>query len=213
LKIQIRQIRGQVHFPEVPENEPDPFFNNNPYRFTDPDGRVACPNTAPGTCYLSDTYDKSKSGHENIQSTPSRDKVVVSMIPRMTTRGSGAEKQGFVVTKGGKDSAKLSPGSTASSGGRNAQVGGKLPANATVVVHSHPDGTASMNTVDVGLADSQPLYIAGVPHATINDGRAGIREMVDGQLQFRMVEGTLTEQEQVDVQQDINREQGLFQQQ
>lgn len=59
------------------------------------------------------------------------------------------------------------------------------------------------------LGDSQPLT-KGLTNGTVLGNRLGVHEVVNGTLQFRMIDGTMTSQERRDMQQNLNDEQRIF---
>jgi hypothetical protein len=61
-----------------------------------------------------------------------------------------------------------------------------------------------------GLGDAQPLS-KGLTNGTVMGDRLGVHEIVNGQVQFRMIDGKMTSQEQRDMQQNLNDQQKLLQ--
>lgn len=59
------------------------------------------------------------------------------------------------------------------------------------------------------LGDAQPLT-RGLTNGTVLDNRLGVHEMVNGVLQFRMIDGKMSGQERRDMQQNLNAEQRIF---
>lgn len=83
-----------------------------------------------------------------------------------------------------------------------------VPDGATTAIHGHREGATDgmIDASDQTLGDSQPVTI-GLPGYVIADGRVGVREMVDGQLQHRMVSGTLSSHERQKIQENLNSQQ------
>ena len=69
---------------------------------------------------------------------------------------------------------------------------------------------ADNTRVGGGFGDSQPL-LSSLPGVVISDGRVGVRELVNGQLQHRMLKGELDPDETYEIQTNLNTEQRLFQ--
>jgi hypothetical protein len=61
-----------------------------------------------------------------------------------------------------------------------------------------------------GYGDSQPLTV-GLPNVVVSDDRVGVREIDGGRLQHRMLRGTLSNEEENAIQQNLNKEQKKFQ--
>jgi hypothetical protein len=61
------------------------------------------------------------------------------------------------------------------------------------------------------LGDAQPLKF-GLTNGTVMGDRLGVHEEVNGELQFRMIDGQLTPEEEYDIQQNLNIEQDELQQ-
>lgn len=91
------------------------YANNNPYRFTDPDGRAACPKGSGGSCIDSP---RTESG-TTPQSGPSAQQQAVDSQVRSASRNdrlsdgtrlnsSGGKEQGFSASADGTKSAQLS---------------------------------------------------------------------------------------------------------
>jgi RHS repeat-associated protein len=60
-----------------------------------------------------------------------------------------------------------------------------------------------------GLGDAQSLT-RGLPMGTVLERRLGVHEVVNGVLQFRMIDGRMTRTERRDIQQNLNQEQRIF---
>ena len=60
------------------------------------------------------------------------------------------------------------------------------------------------------LGDAQPLS-KGLTNGTVMGDRLGVHEIANGQVQFRMIDGRMTSQEQRDMQQNLNDQQKLLQ--
>jgi RHS repeat-associated protein len=198
------------------------YVGNDPVNRTDPTG-MRC-NDA-GTLCDADTYDEGRSNRVTATTTPAMDRAVAAQSDVIPT-DRFVETFGYTTgTEEGQVQVNALEGETGTRMERDPQTRQlvpvadtgsiTLPSDASAGIHRHIDGvTRGMDTTpsaNGGYGDSQSLSLSEPrPMYVINDNRVGVRELVGGRLQFRMVEGTMSLEERRAVQQDLNREQGMF---
>lgn len=120
------------------------------------------------------------------------------------------EKIGFIETDG-----SFRNPSDAQSGHTDTQDNARASARANdkMVIHGHTpkdDGVVDDTEGGTKLGDSQPL-ITGRTNGTVTpDGRVGVHELVNGRLQFRMIDGKMTPSEQEKIERNLSAEQKLW---
>jgi hypothetical protein len=192
------------------------YGNNNPYKFTDPDGRaVSCANNS---CTMtSDTFNAAKSNGQTTLASPDLRAAGNAAVPQFTVKSGSKESLGFFVPDAnGKPVAQTAAGvqTGSTSTGNTASV--VIPKGAMGVIHGHIDGgpDKSNGMVDApklngGYGDTQSLK-AGIPTATVSQGQVGWHEINNGQLQFSYPQGALNNSQQNQMQRNLNNEQKLF---
>lgn len=115
------------------------------------------------------------------------DKEVVAV-----RRGGQEEKIGFVMPTGeGGYKVTLASDATTGHTTRTDTATAVKPEGAAAVIHGHIDGRSDGV---VSPADAGPLR-SNVPNGVVSEGRVGVTEIINGRLQFRMLEGTMTSHE------------------
>jgi RHS repeat-associated protein len=199
------------------------YAGNNPVSHTDPTG-MRCDDD--GKYCDADTYDAARSNGATVQSTPAQDRAVDAQSSTIPT---DRFRETFGYTTGSEEGQVQVNAIEGTSRPRvvfdpvsrqfvpASDVGSfTLPGDASTAIHRHIDGvTQGMDTdpqANGGWGDSQPLGLSVPrPSYVIHGDRVGVRELVNGQLRFRMISGTLTLDERRQVQGDLNREQRMFQ--
>ena len=183
------------------------YANNNPYRFTDPDGRDTCPGSTKSGCIRSDSYTDSRTTGQTIRSSERTDRAMVAGKNAVAVREGGTkEKVGFVKS----DSVQVASDATTASRRGVDSATATIPKGADAVIHGHIDGRSDGVISDKrGIGDAGPLK-SGLPNGVVSEGRVGVTEIVNGRLQFRMIDGTMTPREIREVQRNMDRQQNYF---
>jgi RHS repeat-associated protein len=180
------------------------YANNNPYRFFDPDGRSACPGSSRTCCIQSDTYNASRSTGQTTQASESVGRTMVEQKGVVAVTGGTTEEIGFVTpTEGGGHRVELAADATTGSTSRTDTASATIPAGAEAVIHGHIDGRSDGV---ISPADAAPLK-HGLPNEVVSEGRVGVTEIVSGRLQFRMLDGRMTQREARELQRSLDRQQ------
>lgn len=192
------------------------YVDNNPYKFTDPDGRAkSCANNQ---CVITaDTYNPAKSNGQTTLASPDLRSAGNAAVPQFTVKSGSKESLGFFVPDAnGKPVAQPAQGMTNTSNSTGATASAAIPQNALGVIHGHIDGGANKSNgmVDApklngGYGDTQSLK-AGIPTATISQGQVGWHEINNGQLQFSYPQGAVNGGQEKQLQRNLNNEQKLF---
>lgn len=193
------------------------YVDNNPYKFTDPDGRAkSCANNH---CVITaDTYNPAKSNGQTTLASPDLRAAGNAAVPQFTVQSGSKESLGFFVPDAnGKPVAQTAQGMTNTSNATGATASAAIPQNAMGVIHGHIDGgpNKSNGMVDApqlnrGYGDSQSLQ-AGIPTATVSQGQVGWHEISNGQLQFSYPQGAMDRGQERLIQRNLNMEQKRFQ--
>ena len=184
------------------------YGNNNPYRFTDPDGR--CGTDEPSkTCLQAEGTPKA--GAKDVKLSPATQAFANSNATRSNMAVNGGNKETVKAITPTSDGRKLTSlgNTTTGENSKGPTAGGDLPANAEAVIHGHE--TDSM--VDQApLGDSGVPVVNGLPNVTVsNDGkREGVHEIENGRVQFRMIRGSMSDSEQKAIQSNLNQAQTIF---
>jgi len=192
------------------------YANNNPYKFTDPDGRaVSC---ASGSCTMTaDTFNPAKSNGQTVLASPDAKAAANAAIPQFTVSSGKNESLGFIVA-GPNGQSVAQPAANVQTGNTStaSTASATIPSGAQAVIHGHIDGGAykSNGMVDApkangGYGDTQSLK-AGLPTATVSQGQVGWHEVNNGQLQFSYPQGALNKPQEQQMQKNLNSEQKKF---
>lgn len=181
------------------------YANNNPYKFIDPDGRSSCPGSARGTCIQSDSYVQSRSTGQTIQASEAVGNTMVQQKGVVAVPSGGTqEKIGFVTpTANGGHQVQLAGDATTARTSRTDSATASIPAGAEAVIHGHIDGRSD-GVVSPG--DAGPLK-SGLPNGVVSEGRVGVTEILNGRLQFRMLDGKMTRHETQALQKSLDKQQ------
>ncbi|MCW0216718.1 MAG: RHS repeat-associated core domain-containing protein, partial [Prosthecobacter sp.] len=181
------------------------YANNNPYKFTDPDGRSACPGSTKTACIQSDTYVESRTTGQTTQASDSVAKAMISQKSVVAVpSGSQKEKIGFVTpAEGGGHKVTLASDATTARTARTDSAEATIPKGAEAVIHGHINGRTDGV---ISPADAAPLK-HGLPNGVVSEGRVGVTEIVGGRLQFRMLDGRMTQREAKELQKSLDRQQ------
>jgi RHS repeat-associated protein len=183
------------------------YANNNPFGYTDPDGRDECPQKE--NCIRSDNPQGTTGPTAEISAGDAA--AVVENQAKFATRVKNDERGGYVAQNSdGTYDAQVKSGAEINKG-NNGQttIRFDMPANG-VPVHSHSDRNMDMTTKFKAGSQGDSLQLQGSnprPFVTINRGRVMVRELINGRLQARMLKGTLRPAELKKVQENLNREQ------
>lgn len=182
------------------------YANNNPYRFYDPDGRSACPGTSKTKCIQADTYKAAQSNGKTIQASPEVAKTMVDQKSSVAVTSGTKEKIAFVVKGEDGLTVQVAQDATTNSTSRTDSASAAKPKGALAVLHGHIDGRSDGV---ISPADAGPLR-QGLPNGVVSTGRVGVSELVDGRLQFRMLEGRMSPHEFKELQKSLDKQQGQF---
>lgn len=181
------------------------YANDNPITNIDLDGRSSCPGQSKFVCIQSDTYNASRSAGETVQASPT---VRAAMVSGMGTVSVSAketkEKIGFIKRDAkGELGAIASTDATTSSSRTTDSATAAKPEDAVAVIHGHIDGRSDGV---VSPADARPLA-QGLPNGVVSEGRVGVTELVNGRLQFQMLEGRMSVHESDALQKSLDKQQ------
>ncbi len=193
------------------------YAGNNPYKFTDPDGRAkSCANNQ---CVITaDSFNPAKSTGQTAVASPDLRAAGQAAVPQFTVKSGSKESLGFFTPDAnGKPVAQPAQSVTTTNNSVGATVAAVIPKNAMGVIHGHIDGgpNQSNGMVDApklngGYGDTQALR-SGMPTATVSQGQVGWHEINNGQLQFSYSQGAMTNGQERQIQRNLNQEQKLFQ--
>lgn len=180
------------------------YAYNNPYRFIDLDGRSACPGSSRLSCIQSDTYNASRSTGQTAQVSEPVGRTMVEQKGAVAVTGGTKEKIGFVVpAEGGGHMVEVAQDAITGSTSRTDTASAKIPLDAEAVIHGHIDGRSDGV---ISPADAAPLR-QGLPNGVVSEGRVGVTEIISGRLQFRMLDGRMTQHESSELQKSLDRQQ------
>jgi len=168
------------------------YANNNPYKYTDPDGRCAVKESRQ-KCIHAENFDSSRSSGKSAQGTAESDRSVREQKGVVRTRpGASAETLGSLNRQDdGSLKVELVEGATTDRTKTADTAAGSPPLNALAVVHGHISESVADDRATRGDADA--VKILGIPnYAVAQDGRVSVHEVVDGRYQIRMVQGKMT---------------------
>ncbi|KAF1705904.1 hypothetical protein [Pseudoxanthomonas sacheonensis] len=186
------------------------YGNNNPYRFTDPDGR--CPEESTrSTCIPASNFDSNRSSGVNVQLSPASTDTAKNGKSTVIVTSGDREKLGTINNDSstGSESVQLVSDTRTSTTNTAYKAEGTKPGNAVAVIHGHP--TNSLNDDRATLGDAQAVVDHGIPNiAVANDGRMVVHEVENGQYQVRMINGRFTNSEIRHFQRETNERQESF---
>ena len=106
-------------------------------------------------------------------------------------------------TEGGGHKVEVAQDAITGSTSRTDTASAKIPADAEAVIHGHIDGRSDGV---ISPADAAPLR-QGLPNGVVSEGRVGVTEIISGRLQFRMLDGRMTQHESHELQKSLDRQQ------
>jgi len=188
------------------------YANNNPYTFTDPDGR--CPEgAAKSSCVEARDFDSSRSGGQNIQASPATEAAMIAGSGLVAVGSGNQEKLGFTVpSEDGSERVVLAQDlEVAGSGTSGFRASGTPPEAATGVIHGHVKGSGLIDASS-SIGDAGPLLTHELPNATVSfdSRRIGVTEISNGRVHFRMIKGRMTQTEIRAKQNNVNTQQRFF---
>ncbi len=184
------------------------YANNNPYRFTDPDGR--CPvESTKSTCIQS-----------KIAPTSTRTATISSDLANAAVAGkskvrvrsdSKTEKLGSINKQAdGTLEVQLIPGVITVRTSTAFTASGTLPANAEAIIHGHPK-VSGLKDERGTLGDAGALASSGRPNIAVGaDGRMAAHELENGKYQVRAIEGAFTKSEIKHFEKQVDNRQEFF---
>ena len=194
------------------------------------------PDLPPGTAIPSDgvkyktlkaqSFDPARSNGDTALASPEVRAAAQAAINQYRVRSGRDEKLGALVPDANgalvyQEPPSVRPGSTRAADTAQAAI----PANARAVAHGHiehstdPDSLGNDGMVDNpdanhGYGDTESLSRTKLPQpiptATEYGGQIGWHELNNGQLQYTYPEGSMTRDQEWQMQQNLNREQELF---
>lgn len=198
------------------------YVAGDPINLSDQGGtRITC--GVNGLCTITaDTFDPALSTGRTVTATSAQDQQMIADA-RIIRGNRFNEGLGYMMGRElGETSVFPLDGRTREIRGRNRletvvlrdEATGVLPRGSTAGIHRHISGeTDGMidDSTGGGLGDSQVPIETGRPGYVLHERRIGVRELVGGQLQHRMVAGTLSRNEKNKIQENINDQQERYQ--
>lgn len=154
-------------------------------------------------------------GPGSVQNTSAMDKAMQNNASQVRVGSSATtEKIGFLNgDRNGSMTFRNPTDARAGSTGTQDNARASKQAGDVAVMHSHiPGRSAGVQDDPQGgrsLGDSQSLT-RGLTNGVVIGNRLGVHENVNGTLQFRMIDGTMTRQEQRDMQRNLDDKQRIF---
>jgi RHS repeat-associated protein len=192
------------------------YVGNDPSNGLDPTGlKTTCGST---TCTITaDSYKPARSNHQTIVASPELRAAAEAYNGAVDTSEAVQETLGFLMP-GSQGAIKLQIiNAITKSKSSSETADGHTPHGALAVDHWHIDGDGpnkSDGFVDDpagnnGYGDTEGL-IQGIPEATNSHGQVGWHEIKDGQLTFTYPKGSVKQDQNHKLQQNLNTEQRLF---
>ena len=175
------------------------YAHNNPYRFTDPNGR--CPEgSTPKTCISSTEATKPNAGSVQISQqtrTTARSKGIAVIVKN----GSRDEVVGAITNDGstGRERVQVLDSDTSSGNGADRATASSVPKNMVAVIHGHTGPTLADSPEAGSMGDAQVLKDNGVPNIAVDTtGRQAIHQIVDGRYEIHAAPGTRFTKDEID---------------
>ena len=174
------------------------YVGNNPLTNVDPLG-LACPagSKAAGQCFESSNYDPTTDAGPTVQGTPQDDQAFMAHAQSLDTSDTD-ENYGAITNSG--EFVHL-PGTGTQN--ENGYTGHFMVdrSNTAAICHSHPRNRHYGPTP--GFGDDSPVR-QGFPNYLVRDHVEGVLEMVDGQFDYRLLQGSFNSSQQAATQAQLN---------
>lgn len=188
------------------------YVGNDPMDKTDPTGMVC--NEDGTRC----TADRPSTFTTTVQNTPTMDKAMLDNASQVRVDSKANAEKAVALNQDKDGNVTVRNPSDLKTGSTSTQDNGKFHkvSGDVAVEHSHIPGREEGVQDDTNngraLGDAQPLS-KGLTNGTVIGDRLGVHELVNGKVQFRMIDGAMTPQEQKDMQKNLNDQQKLLNQQ
>ena len=179
------------------------YANNNPYRFTDPDGR--CPEGSSNRTCIESTVEPTQT--KTIMVSDEQAAAAKSDHSAVDVGRGINEKMGSINRQSdGTLKVEASADATTS---RYKGIA-DMPSNAEVVIHGHPP-ESGLRDDQKSIGDADPLVSIGKPNiAVAADGRMAAHELENGRYQIRAISGQFTPKEIKQFLKEVNSRQPIF---
>ncbi len=170
------------------------YVGDDPVNHNDPTGlATACTGSTADQCIVTDITNVKLSQKADAKGNSAIDTVAVDGKNAVAVTGRDErEKTGYI--QDGKVTVDNTGKTKTNDGSYQATV--KVPRSADAIIHGHP------NKDKAGVAspgDGNSVIASGKPNYVVSKDRVGVNELVNGRLQFRMVQGSMTKDEIKDV--------------
>ncbi len=184
------------------------YADNNPIKYTDPDGKCPADSTKK-TCIQSSvtpTNNKTAMVSKEASAAANSGKAAV-MVPK----GSTKEKLGSVNRQdSGELKVELVANATTKTVSDAYTASGTIPTNAEAIIHGHLAESGLMDQKG-SLGDAGALASSGKPNIAVGaDGRMAAHELENGSYQVRAISGVFTKSEIKHFQNQVDSRQEVF---
>jgi len=174
------------------------YANNNPYRFTDPDGRQAC--EGEKNCLEASNYKPEKAGNQTVVQSTDVDMAVTAATNMPNFETTGVKENALRVDES-QDGVKITPVKTTTVS-NNGVIEGTIEGvgGSSAVIHSH---SQDLSDSSPGPGDDAAVN-AGYPNNVVRNGNAVVVEKVNGQFRARILrDKDLTPNDKKEIRQDL----------